>query len=136
MTDAATNQGEKHMTNEAPLSPERSDRATLPADRRDAERHACALQPFWHIAGASQVDATRATIRDVSATGIGLRIQQPIKPGTVLIITLQTLDQRFSRPLPVRVMHAAMQAEGDWLVGCRFVRVLSVHDLRELVGDD
>jgi len=124
------------MTNEAPLSTERSDRAILPADRRDAERHPCTLQPFWHIAGANQVDAARATIRDVSATGIGLRVQQSVKPGTVLVITLQTQDQRFSRPLPVRVMHATRQAEGDWLVGCRFVRVLSVHDLRALLGDD
>ena len=124
------------MTNETPLSPEPSERAALAADRRDAERRPCALQPFWHIAGASQVDATRAVIRDVSATGIGLRIQQPIKPGTVLILTLHTLDQRFSRPLPVRVMHATLKAEGDWMVGCRFVRALSVHDLRALLGDD
>jgi c-di-GMP-binding flagellar brake protein YcgR len=136
MTDVATNQFEKHMTDEAPLSLERSDQPTHPADRRDAERHPCTLQPSWHIAGAGLDDATRAAIRDISATGIGFLIQQPVKAGTVLILKLQTQDQRFCRPLPARVMHTTLQTEGDWLIGCRFVRALSAQELRVLLGDD
>ena len=124
------------MTNEATLSPDSSDRPTQAADRRGAERYLRTLQPFLHIKGASWVESTKATIRDISTTGIGFRIQQPVKPGTVLIITLQSLDQRFHRPLPARVMHTTLQAEGDWLVGCRFVRALSANDLRLLLGDD
>jgi PilZ domain len=124
------------MTDEASLSAERSERPTQSDDRRDAERHPCNLQPIWRIEGTNQIDANTAAIRDISATGIGFRIQQSIKSGTVLILTLQSHDQRFRRPLPARVMHVTPQAEGDWLVGCRFVRALSAQELRILLGED
>ena len=85
---------------------------------------------------ANCADSPIAGIRDVSTTGIGLRADQPLKPGTVLVIRLEKHDQKLSRPLPVRVMHATQQAEGDWLVGCQFVRPLSDKDLRELLGEE
>jgi len=124
------------MTTEAALSQEQSADPALQADRRGAERYPCDLQPFWRIAGEDHADAPPANIQDVSATGIGLRVRQSLKPGTVLVLTLQTRDHRLSRPLPVRVMHATALADGEWLAGCRFIRPLNGQDLRELVGDE
>ena len=124
------------MTSEVTFSQEGSDGAALQADRRRAARYACDLQPFWRIAGQDSQAAPPAGIHDVSATGIGLRVRQPLKPGTVLILTLQGRAGRNSRPLPVRVMHATPLADGDWLVGCQFVRSLSGPDLRTLLGDE
>ena len=77
-----------------------------------------------------------ADIQDVSATGIGLRVRQALKPGTVLVLTLQTRDHHLSRPLPVRVIHATALADGEWLAGCQFIRPLNGQDLRALVGDE
>ncbi len=124
------------MTNEEALSSEPSRGQVSPADRRGAERYPCDLQPFWRIVGGEQVDSPPARVRDVSLTGIGLLVQQPIKPGTVLVIKLQTRDQRLSRPLPARVMHATPQAAGDWLVGCQFIRKLNDQDMRALLGEE
>ena len=123
------------MTTEAPLSQEPPEDAALQADRRGAERYACDLQPFWRVAGEGPLDAP-AGIHNVSATGIGLRVKQTLKPGTVLILTLQNRDHRLSRPLPVRVMHATALADGDWLAGCQFLRPLSGPDLRALLGEE
>lgn len=124
------------MTTEAAPSFDVPKEAALKADRRGAERRACDLQPFWRIAGQDNADAPPAGIHDISATGIGLRVRQPLKPGTVLILTLQSGDSRLSRPLPVRVMHATALADGDWLAGCQFVRPLSGQDLQALLGDE
>jgi hypothetical protein len=105
-------------------------------DRRGAARHACDGQPFWRIAGEGLPETSVAGVRDVSATGIGLCVKQPLKPGTVFVLTLQADRQRLSRPLPVRVMHATPQADGGWLLGCQFVRRLSDPDLQALLGGE
>jgi hypothetical protein len=74
-----------------------------------------------------------ATVHDISATGISLRVRCWIKPGTVLVIRLHGKTEKLSRPMPMRVMHATMQADGEWLVGGMFVRSLTEEDLRELL---
>jgi hypothetical protein len=118
---------------ETPSAPPAS--PILESDRRGAERHACDAQPFWLLCDLKS-DAPPARIRDVSRTGIGLLVKETIKAGTVLVIKLQTRDQWLSRPLPVRVMHATLQEDGDWLIGCQFVRALSNQDLHELRGEE
>jgi hypothetical protein len=74
-------------------------------------------------------------IHNLSATGIGLRVQQPLKPGMGLVILLQSRRRQLSRPLAVRVMHATPLADGDWLLGCQFVRRLSEQDMQELLDE-
>jgi hypothetical protein len=74
-----------------------------------------------------------AQITDISATGIGLLLNSSIKPGTVLVITLQGANQKLSRPIPVRVMHATRQDEKTWRLGCSFIRKVSEDDLHALL---
>jgi hypothetical protein len=124
------------MTNEDFLAPEPSEAPVSPAERRGAERFPCSLQPFWSVVGEEQAESPSASVRDVSATGIGLIVGHPIKPGTVLVLRLQTRDQRLSRPLPARVMHSTARPDGDWLVGCQFVRRLTDEDMWALLSDE
>jgi hypothetical protein len=92
--------------------------------------------PFWLVLGDGESASHPASIRDLSATGVGLVVKQALKPGMVLVITLQRRDNRVSRPLPVRVMHATCQKDGDWVVGCRFVRALSNQDMAALLAEE
>ena len=69
------------MTIEAALSQEQPADPALQADRRGAERYPCDLQPFWRIVGEDHADAPPASIQDVSATGIGLRVRQGSSQG-------------------------------------------------------
>lgn len=121
------------MTHDEQYFPESGEITASHPERRRAERYPCSLQPFWRVEGQEQADAPPAQIQNISATGIGLRIGQPLKAGTVLVIKLQSADRRLSRPLPARVMHATPQAEGDWLVGCQFVRKLSDEDMQAVL---
>src|SRR5260370_32977156 len=97
------------MIDEACDTPEPSGLSALHADRRAAQRHTCTLQPFWRVAGEEEADSLLAGVRDVSASGIGLLLAEPVKPGTALVINLQATPRRLSRPLPRRVRHATPQ---------------------------
>jgi hypothetical protein len=120
------------MTNDHHDFPEPAETTAVREDRRRAERYPCGLQPFWRVEGQQQADSPPARVENISTTGIGLRVSEAIKPGTVLVIKLQSADRRLSRPLPARVMHATPQEEGGWLVGCQFVRRLSEEDMQAL----
>jgi hypothetical protein len=63
----------------------------------------------------------RARMRNVSVDGIGLLLDDPLDPDTDLSIELQTLDPGIPLILFARVVHATMQADGSWIVGCKFL---------------
>jgi hypothetical protein len=46
---------------------------------------------------------------------------------------LHGAGDRFSRPLPMRVMHSTQRAEGEYLIGGMFVRPLSDEEVRQLI---
>jgi hypothetical protein len=122
------------MSNDDQYFPESGVAAVAHEERRCAERLPCGLQPFWRVEGQEQVESPPAQVENISATGIGLRVREPLKPGMVLVIKLQNRAGRLSRPLPARVMHATLQTDNSWLVGCQFVRRLSDEDMHALVN--
>jgi hypothetical protein len=128
--------GEANMVPDEARAHEEPAAALLPADRRGVPRHAYELQPFCCFASDGEAGSPPARVRDISTTGIGLLLEQPLKPGAVLILRLQVSDGRLSRPLPARVMHSTPQPDGGWLVGCQFVRPLGSQQLRALLEEE
>lgn len=101
-------------------------------DRRGAERHTTDGEAL-----ARQLDAANgifwgAVIRDISSTGIGLRICYPFHAGTYLAIDIHG-PNGLTHGLLARVVHAHDQADGAWHVGCEFVKPLSASELDLLV---
>ena len=123
------------MTIEAALS--QSSRRTRPYRRIAAGRSGIPATSSRSGASSARTSANAppANIQDVSATGIGLRVQQASSQGPFWSSRYKRGTTVF-RPLPVRVMHATALADGEWLAGCRFIRPLNGQDLRELVGDE
>jgi hypothetical protein len=105
-------------------------------ERRGAERHLCDLQPSWRILGRPTGESWTGLVHDISATGLSLRMCHWMKPGTVLIVRLHGSTEKLSRPMPLRVMHATLQADGEWLVGGMFVRPLTDADLRHILHEN
>jgi hypothetical protein len=104
-------------------------------ERRGAERFQPEPPSICRIVSEGQEPGLHATVRNLSATGIGLLVNHPLKAGNVLILNLQSGLQRLARPLPVKVTHASPLSEGNWLVGCQFVRRLSGPELQVLLGE-
>ncbi len=57
-----------------------------------------------------------AILRDVSRGGVGLIVRTAVAPDSLLCVDFAHLD-----PFLARVVHATAQADGTWLVGCRFL---------------
>jgi hypothetical protein len=105
-------------------------------DRRGAERHPCDLQPSWRVLGRPSGESWSGLIHDISTAGISLRVPCWMKPGTVLMVRLHGSTEKLSRPMPMRVMHATAQPDGEWLVGGMFVRPLTDEDLRHILHEN
>jgi hypothetical protein len=107
-------------------------RSVADFERRLAERHASEAQVLSRPLEAAEAIAWGATVRDISASGIGLSLCYPFSPGTFLAIDLQ-LPGGGTRTLLSRVVHARDQADGTWHIGCEFVKELSASDLEMVI---
>jgi hypothetical protein len=103
--------------------------ASSPTDRRVAVRLVRnAEAPF-----RSGVDLGSATLRDISATGVGLVLAEEVEPGQVISIDLPVTGSAEWRLKLVRVAHVTRQKD-RWLVGGPFLQPLSDQELALLTG--
>jgi PilZ domain len=104
------------------------------AERRSEQRFPCNLVTTGHVLGPRGNISWVARVANISTKGVGLLYRSRVKPGTVLVITLQGASQKLSRPLPVRVMHVRQENPDTWLLGCEFVRRINEEDLHALLA--
>jgi hypothetical protein len=103
--------------------------ASSPTDRRVAVRLVRnADAPF-----RSAVDLGTATLRDISATGVGLSMAEQVEPGQVISIELPATSSAEWRLKLVRVSHVTRQ-KNRWLVGGPFLQPLSAQELALLAA--
>jgi hypothetical protein len=102
-------------------------------ERRSSPRHDCNVPTEGYQLGRHGNLQWVATVTNISATGVALLLRFRVKPGTVLVIKLQSGNLNLSRPIPVRVMQIQPQGEDTWLHGCAFVRKLREEDLQSLL---
>ncbi|HKI37962.1 MAG TPA: PilZ domain-containing protein [Gemmataceae bacterium] len=74
-----------------------------------------------------------ATIQDLSRAGVALAMGREVRPGAVLVVALEGLGGRFSRPLLLRVLNVRPAERGGWHVGCAFVTPLTDNDVQALL---
>jgi hypothetical protein len=98
------------------------------AERRAAVRYRCQLRSPCRPVPEGEVLGT-ARVVDVSAAGVGLLLDRPVEPETLLEVELQGAGPS----LLVEVRHCWARPGGGWLVGCAFARKLSPGELRVLL---
>jgi hypothetical protein len=74
---------------------------------------------------------TVAAVRDISIAGIGILLPQPLEPGTWVVLEPSRPKRRMSPPLQAEVRQAT-KCNDDYLIGCRFSRLLTMDDLMTL----
>jgi hypothetical protein len=105
------------------------------ADRRASVRYPCSPQTLCRIPRPLSHEACLpATVRDVSTGGISVIVAQWFGPGSLLRIDLENTARGFSRTLFAQVMHAALQGDGRWFIGCALLHQLSPDELRALLA--
>jgi hypothetical protein len=74
-----------------------------------------------------------ATLRDISAGGVGLILPRRFEPGMGLQVELGGAGPGTGKTLLARVVYVRHLPEGNWLLGCAFISPLSEHELDELL---
>ena len=75
----------------------------------------------------------RAWLADLSQTGVGLVMIRSVPVNALIHILLRTSTTHQLMHLQGEVAHATLQASGEWLIGCRLSRALTVDELDELL---
>jgi hypothetical protein len=108
-----------------------SRRAPARKNRRAASRHVCQLANPARVSGAGKLWRL-AWVHDLSVTGIGLLLGEPVEAGAELDI--EVLTPAVARTaIRGRVAHATQRDDGSWLVGCTFLEPLSPSELEKLL---
>lgn len=74
-----------------------------------------------------------AKTRNLSHGGIGLIMNRAFDPKSEVTVKLLGHNHAWIQ-IECRVIHSTPRADGDWLVGCEFKRLLSHSQLYELIG--
>jgi hypothetical protein len=122
---------------------------TLPVEAENAKRLLATERRAWvRFPSDQEISCQRPTLanrrtaetawlgrlRDISAEGMGLRINRSFERGTLLIVDLSTKAEE-QRHLLVRVVHATLERKGHWLIGCAFAEPLSEQQLRAFLQE-
>jgi hypothetical protein len=100
-------------------------------ERRSRARHTTSLKAPCKVLRVTEEGSWLLSIRNVSATGIGLIADRPFKPGMVLAIRLPA-KRRVKNEL-VRVVHVRKQTNNEWwILGCTFARKLTAEEIEAL----
>jgi hypothetical protein len=74
-----------------------------------------------------------ATVQDVSRSGVGLVLAEPLPVGSALAIRPAGLAGA-DKVIGLRVRHVTPLGEGRWLLGCSHARDLAPGEVRALLG--
>jgi hypothetical protein len=77
--------------------------------------------------------AKHAEITNISATGIGLFLEEKVEPGAILDLLLKTKTGEQAVDMLACVVFLGRRSEGGWIVGCHFVRELEDADVKRLL---
>ncbi len=102
------------------------------SERRDEARHACELEATSHAVEGRESLSWGAMVTDISAGGVGVTLCYPFKPGTFLSVDMQCPDGMV-RSLMVRVLHVHDQVDGQWRLGCEFIKPLTQSDMEVFI---
>ena len=75
-----------------------------------------------------------AAIQNISPTGLALKVNDELPPGTLLELELRDRTDCPVRTILACVVHQTCLEPGQWLAGCTFVRELSERDLAAFVS--
>jgi hypothetical protein len=102
-------------------------------ERRAQVRYSHKLKTSYRRLGNETGAPWSATIQDLSLTGAALAMGHEVRPGAVLVVALEGLGGRFSRPLLMRVLHVRPMESGCWQAGCSFVKPLTDDDMQAML---
>jgi len=102
------------------------------SDQRTWMRFPTNVTVTYRIITVAEQSDLPTQVLNISATGIGLFVTQPVKVGALLSLKLHGASGSTERTMLACVVHVTVRSEGKWALGCNFIRSLSEDDLKDL----
>jgi hypothetical protein len=126
---------ERPLSDTAPESPNSPEVFLHLAERRRHFRHPVSNR-FVHLATRWNGPHTRAVLKDISRSGIGLLFSSKLNAGSVVFVQLGEWTQSMTGQLTARVTHTTCRDDGLWALGCEFTCPLSDEEFQRLLGEE
>jgi c-di-GMP-binding flagellar brake protein YcgR len=102
-------------------------------DKRTWVRHACKLRAVYQQVGDPDETTHNAEVLNISASGVGLKLGNPLEAGSLISIDLYDTAGQTAHTMLACVVHTTRRANGDLSAGCNFIRELTEDELRALL---
>jgi hypothetical protein len=101
-----------------------------PSDKRTWVRFPCRTQASFFLVRDPEEKERSAQVVDVSTSGVGLRVSQPVVVGGLLSVDLHGPQGPEGVIMLASVVRVTPGPESDWTLGCNFIRELSDEELK------
>ena len=102
-------------------------------NHRATVRYRCAPATGGRIHASDDQEFQRAWFLDVSLTGFGLLLTQPVPVGIPVAIYLRGHETLAMYEFDARVVHCTAQHPAEWVVGCELAHPLTPEILEDLL---
>jgi hypothetical protein len=103
-------------------------------DRRAAARHRCSMEAICHALGGGSEGPWTGKVLDLSTTGLGIILPQPLERGTILLVDIPSTAAGVPQSLSACVIHTRPYEDGGVFNGCILAEQLSEAELEALLG--
>ena len=100
---------------------------------RRARRYRCPLATLGKIHSSDSKDPKDVCVLNLSKTGIGLSLPEPLEVGSELEFRMRISGEKAQRVFALRVIHATQEADRSWRIGCAFTEPLTADVLEILL---
>lgn len=102
------------------------------ADNRGYVRYPTKAQVLYKSLRSSNDPVFPGSVLNASPTGIGLKVKEPLMPGTLLDLTIQGDRGQKLFEILACVVYRHLDRDSQYTVGCNFIRELSDDELSAL----
>lgn len=103
------------------------------ADQRARPRILCEIEASYQLVGEEKEENWTARVHNISTTGVGLVVHQPVVVGTLLNVELHSTGETNSKNLLCCAVHVTQQDQAEWVVGCNYITEMAEADLNSLI---
>ncbi len=105
-------------------------------DQRSWVRHQCNLKAAYERVGEDDPQTYDVQVLNVSASGVGLMMQNRVEPGALINLRLYSPAGALLRTILACIVHSTERASGEVVAGCNFIRELGDDELAALLAAD
>lgn len=102
-------------------------------DQRRWQRFESRLHAQYQVVGDAESRPITARVLNISASGIGLQVCEPLEAGCLINLDLYDSDGQPVRSILACIVHTTTRANGERAIGCNFIRELAEEDLQSLI---